>query len=70
MKGKVKWFVVPKGYGVIAGEDGNEYLVHHAEIRMEGFKKLREWQKVEFRPGTYDGKPNTMDVVLETKGAN
>ena len=28
MKGKVKWYNVPKGYGFILGEDGNEYFVH------------------------------------------
>ena len=28
MKGKVKFFNVGKGFGFIAGEDGNEYFVH------------------------------------------
>ncbi len=28
MKGKVKWYNVPKGYGFILGEDGTEYFVH------------------------------------------
>ena len=28
MEGKVKWYNVKKGYGFIAGDDGNEYFVH------------------------------------------
>jgi len=47
--GTVKWFSAPKGYGFIGREDGEEdVFVHFSSIEMEGYKRLREGQKVEF----------------------
>jgi len=47
--GTVKWFSAPKGYGFIGREDGEEdVFVHFSSIDMEGYKRLREGQKVEF----------------------
>ena len=47
--GTVKWFSAPKGYGFIGREDGEEdVFVHFSSIQMEGYKRLREGQKVEF----------------------
>ena len=50
MKGTVKWFNVNKGFGFIAGEDGNDYFAHYREIEAEegSFRKLRERDEVEF----------------------
>ena len=48
-KGSVKWFNDQKGYGFIVPEDGGKDLfVHHTNIQMNGFKTLKEGQKVEF----------------------
>ena len=33
MKGTVKFFNVNKGFGFIAGEDGNEYFVHSTGLK-------------------------------------
>ncbi len=49
MKGKVKWFNDAKGYGFIVSEKNNEdVFVHFSSIVMQGFKTLKEGQKVEF----------------------
>jgi CspA family cold shock protein len=50
--GTVKWFNTDKGYGFIAPEDGGEDLfVHQSEIQTEGYRELREGQRVEFTVG-------------------
>jgi len=47
-RGTVKWFNDSKGYGFIKAEDGGDVLVHHSEIKMDGFRSLKEGQPVEF----------------------
>jgi cold shock protein len=47
--GTVKWFNDAKGFGFITPDDGGKDLfAHHSNIQMDGFKTLREGQKVEF----------------------
>ncbi|MEO5356448.1 MAG: cold-shock protein [Nitrospirae bacterium YQR-1] len=46
--GKVKWFNEAKGYGFIQKEDGGDVFVHFSSIQGNGFKTLREGQKVSF----------------------
>jgi CspA family cold shock protein len=47
--GTVKWFSAPKGYGFIGRNDGEEdVFVHFSAIQMEGYKRLKEGQVVEF----------------------
>ena len=43
----VKWFDSQKGYGFIAGPDG-DVLVHYRALLQEGFKNLREGDKVQY----------------------
>jgi len=47
--GTVKWFNDAKGYGFITPDDGGEDLfAHFSAIQMNGFKTLKEGQKVVF----------------------
>jgi cold shock protein len=47
--GTVKWFNDKKGFGFITPEGGGDDLfVHHTNITSEGFRTLKEGQKVEF----------------------
>ena len=43
----VKWFDTQKGYGFIAGPDG-DVLVHYRSLLQEGFKNLREGDQVQY----------------------
>ncbi len=47
-EGVVKWFDDRKGYGFIAREDGKDVFVHFSNITQEGFKSLKEGDKVSF----------------------
>jgi cold shock protein len=46
--GTVKWFNATKGYGFIGREDGDDVFVHFSAINMEGYRALKQDQKVEF----------------------
>jgi cold shock protein len=49
LSGTVKWFNAAKGYGFIGREDGGkDVFVHFSAITMEGYRRLKEGQKVEF----------------------
>jgi len=47
-EGTIKWFSAPKGYGFIGREDGEDVFVHFSAIQMDGYRRLREGQVVEF----------------------
>jgi CspA family cold shock protein len=47
--GTVKWFNASKGYGFITPTDGgDDVFAHYSAIEMDGYKTLKEGQKVEF----------------------
>ncbi len=47
-QGTVKWFNATKGYGFISREGGEDVFVHFKAIIGEGYKTLKEGDKVEF----------------------
>ncbi|MDH5694921.1 MAG: cold shock domain-containing protein CspD [Gammaproteobacteria bacterium] len=47
--GTVKWFNNAKGYGFISPDGGNaDVFAHFSAIEMDGYKTLKQGQKVEF----------------------
>ena len=46
--GTVKWFNDEKGFGFITPEAGEDLFVHFRAIQADGFKTLKEGQKVSF----------------------
>lgn len=68
--GTVKWFNNDKGYGFIANDEGgDDVFVHFSSIQIEGFKTLKEGQKVTFEieddPKNPDKKRATNVQVVE-----
>ncbi|MFC3650912.1 cold-shock protein [Dyella humi] len=47
--GTVKWFNDAKGFGFIQRENGPDVFVHFRAIQGNGFKSLKEGQRVEFK---------------------
>ena len=48
--GVVKWFSNAKGYGfIMPDEGGEEIFAHFSAIEMEGYRTLKQGQKVEFQ---------------------
>ena len=47
--GTVKWFNYAKGFGFITPDEGGEDLfAHFSSVQTQGFKTLKEGQKVSF----------------------
>ena len=47
--GTVKWFNDAKGFGFITPDEGGEDLfAHFSSVQANGFKSLKESQKVQF----------------------
>jgi CspA family cold shock protein len=63
--GTVKWFNDKKGYGFITPEDGEkDCFVHFSAIMAEGFKSLKEGQRVEFEIVDGDKGPAAQNVQI------
>ena len=64
--GTIKWFSAPKGFGFIGQENGEDVFVHFSAIQMEGYRRLKEGQNVEFTiEDGPKGKQAANVVVLE-----
>lgn len=46
--GTVKWFSDKKGFGFIVDEQGRDVFVHYTEIQEDGFRSLKEGDKVSY----------------------
>jgi len=47
-EGQVKWFNEKKGFGFIEQDGGKDLFVHYTAIQGDGFKSLKEGQRVRF----------------------
>ena len=61
-KGTVKWFNAKKGYGFISDEQGNDVFVHFSALNMDGFKELKDGERVEFEVTEGEKGPQAANV--------
>ena len=61
--GTVKFFNESKGFGFISQDDGPDVFVHFSAIQSDGFKTLKEGQKVEFTVTQGQKGPQAENVV-------
>jgi CspA family cold shock protein len=63
--GVVKWFNGEKGYGFIARDnEEKDVFVHFSAINAEGFRTLREGQRVEFEVVQGEKGPQAQNVEI------
>ena len=62
-QGTVKWFNDSKGFGFIEVEGQKDLFVHMSEIKMDGFKTLKDGQSVEYQEGVGEKGPCATNVV-------
>jgi CspA family cold shock protein len=46
--GTVKWFDSKKGFGFIVNPEGKDVFVHFSSIEGDGFRSLKDGEKVEY----------------------
>ncbi|WP_133130373.1 cold-shock protein [Legionella yabuuchiae] len=65
VQGTVKWFNESKGFGFIESE-GKDYFVHFSAILTDGFKTLREGDKVLFKAARGQKGPQAEEVEIRS----
>ena len=61
-QGTVKWFNAKKCYGFISDEQGNDVFVHFSALNMDGFKELKDGERVEFEVTEGEKGPQAANV--------
>lgn len=46
--GTVKWFDSKKGFGFILNPEGSDVFVHFSSIQGDGFRSLKDGERVEY----------------------
>ena len=65
VEGIVKWFSDKKGYGFIEQEYGKDVFVHHSNINAQGFKSLKEGDRVTFDIEQGKKGPTAVNVTVD-----
>jgi len=68
-QGTVKWFNGAKGYGFLERDAGGDIFVHFSAIQAEGFRTLKEGQRVEFTVAQSEKGPQAQEVTLVAAAA-
>ena len=63
-QGAVKWFNAEKGFGFITADNDIDVFVHFSAIQGDGYKELKENQRVEFEIKTGKKGPQADAVNL------
>jgi CspA family cold shock protein len=63
-QGTVKWFNSEKGFGFITQDGGADVFVHFSAIGGDGYKELKENQRVEFDVTDGPKGPQAASVIL------
>ena len=63
-QGTVKWFNEEKGFGFIEVVGEKDIFVHFSSIKKDGFKTLKEGDKVEFEVEDGARGPQAASVVV------
>ena len=65
LTGRVKWFNSQKGFGFIVPDNGSkDIFVHYSAIKSDGYKSLKEGQKVEFEVEQSDKGEKAINVTI------
>jgi CspA family cold shock protein len=64
VQGTIKWFNNTKGYGFIGPDEGQDVFVHYSGIAGEGYRTLKEGDRVEFEVIAGPKGPQAANVVI------
>ena len=62
VEASVRWFDSVKGFGFIQGPDEHDVFVHYTAIQGEGFRTLKDHERVTYRPETGEKGRRALDV--------
>lgn len=62
LEGRVKWFNEAKGFGFIQQDGGGDVFVHYTSIKGDGFKTLKQGDRVRFDVVHGDRGPKAVNV--------
>ena len=64
INGIVKWFSDEKGFGFVKA-GGTDYFLHFKEIQADGFKSVKQDDKVSFEPEMSPKGPVAKSVMIQ-----